>query len=96
MLVQEPIQKIQMFRESFSTTEAREIIASMIDPYLRHYRHEYMRLWEADHEFDSREIDRKIGRLKSLKSELEDSIRQADAHGSRVNIESFVDLRLSK
>ena len=85
-----------MFRESFSPAEAREIIASMIDPYLKHYRSQYMRLWEVNHEFDTHEIDRKINRLKSLKTELEESIRQADAHGGRVNIESFLDLRLSK
>ena len=94
MLVQEPIQKVKMPEGNVSSAEAREIIASMIDPYLHHYNLKYMRLWEADHDFDSREIDAKIQKLRSLKRELEDSIREADEKGGRLNIEGLLDLRL--
>jgi len=95
MLVQEPIQKIQMLQESFSPAEAREIISSMIEPYLKYYNLKYMRSWEVNHGFDSTAIERKINRLKSMKRELEDSIRRAEAQGKRLNLESLLDLRLS-
>jgi len=96
MLVQEPIQKFQVIQDRFSPSEAKEVVCSMIDPYIQYYKLQYMRNWEGDHEFDSSSIDKKIDMLNAMKGELENSINRADSEGFMLNLEGLLDLKLTR
>jgi hypothetical protein len=54
-----------------------------------------MRSWEANHDFDSESIDKKIELLKSLKRDLEESISRADAEQVMLKMEGLLDLKIA-
>ena len=95
MLVQEPIKKIQLIQDSFSPSQVRGIVNSILDSYIQSYNLEYMRNWEANHNFDSKSINKKIELLKSLKQDLEDSISKADAERVMLKMEGLLDLKIA-
>ena len=96
MLVQEPIKKIQVIQDSFSPSQARGVVKSMLDSYIQHYNLEYMRNWEACHNFDSESIDEKIKLLKALKKDLELSIDQAHAEGVMLKLEGLLGFKVAR
>ena len=90
MQAQEPIQKFQLIQDSFSPSQARRVVKSMLDSYIQHYNLEYMQNWEACHNFDSEAIDEKINFLKSLKRDLEQSIDLAETERVMLKLEGLM------
>jgi hypothetical protein len=93
MQAQEPIQKFQLIQDSFSPSQARRVVKSMLDSYIQHYNLEYMQSWEACHNFDSEAIDEKINFLKSLKRDLEQSIDLAETERVMLKLEGLMGFR---
>jgi len=96
MLVQEPVQKIKVIEDNFSPVEAKQVMHSLIDQYINYYNLLYLRNWEADHHFNSADIDRKIKLLKSMKRNVEDTVRKAEREGCLLNLEELLQLNLIK
>lgn len=93
MQLHEPIQKFKVIQDSFLPGEARSVVNSMLDSYIQYYNLQYMRNWEADHNFDSESIEKKIELLKAMKRDFEHSIHLANAEGALLKLEGLLDLK---
>ena len=89
MLVQQQVDRRPSLNGSFSPSEAQEIVNSLVKQYQNCYQLQFMKSWEANHDFDSSEIDKKIDSLQSLQEELNEVIRTAREAGTRVDIEAL-------
>lgn len=89
MLVKEIVNDQPFLNGSFSPSEAQEIVTSVVKQYRNCYNLQYMKSWEGNHDFDSKEIDKKIESLKLLQKELNAMIRIAREAGTRVDVEAL-------
>lgn len=94
MFVQEKVERKSMMNGSFSPSEARQIVNSLVKQYRNFYNLQFMKSWEGNHNFDTHEFDQKINRLQSLQNELNSMIREASDTGTQVDVEGLLQLNL--
>jgi len=94
MLVREQVKTNSFLNGSFAPSEAQEIVNSVVKQYRNCYKLQYMKNWEANHHFDSTEIDKKIEALQMLQTEINGIIHTARQAGTRVDVEALSKLSI--
>ena len=92
MITTDLLLDVKQFSETFSPTEAREVISSVIDKKINSCKVEYLSQWERNHHFESYGSDELINSLKMQKQDLIDLINEANRNGQKVKLNCSIEL----
>lgn len=97
-LKQEPTitQKIQLVNGIFTPTEAAQVILNLIEQKINFHKIQRLQKWEANHNFNTETIDRRIKELKKEKRIAQEFMDQSNAAGKDVKINGVVELSYTK
>lgn len=89
-------QIIQVVNGNFSPAEAREMLNELITSRINFHNIQMLRMWEANHRYDSSEGDKKINAMRKEKTEAIELIEKAKREGFNVEIIGEIKVKLSK
>jgi hypothetical protein len=96
MITKEIASIISLIEGKFSPEEAAEIIETMVADRIRFHNIQMLRMWEGNHNFDSKHWDKKIEEMKADKNMAKQLIDEAKREGYKVEIVTNIEVRISK
>ncbi|WP_028376575.1 hypothetical protein [Leeuwenhoekiella sp. MAR_2009_132] len=87
-------QKIQLVKGTFSTSEASNVVLSLIDQKINFHKIQRMQLWEKNHNRDSNQIDTRIQELIEEKRIATAFINNASRLGQNLKIDGILTLSI--
>lgn len=94
VLTQEEITKTEITKDQFSPSQAKEVVAKLIDDQLNFYKLLNLKNWVADNSTNESKINEKISALQRSKEELMEVINQAREQNCKVSIDAMIELKL--
>lgn len=86
MISNDVIQGIKLVNETFTISEAREILSGIIDKQINYYKLQQFSEWVKNHAADSYSFDEKIRELEENKHELMEMIAEAKKNHMKVHL----------
>ena len=86
MIIQEPIQQLDLIKDSFSPSEARYIAHVIIDNQVNVYKLQKLQDWVGDQSSESSMQEYKISKLAEKKQEITEMIAEAKELGLDITV----------
>ena len=87
-------QEVKFIDETFSSSEAQEIISAIIDKQINFYKLQHFSEWIRNHKADRCFCDQKINELKENKKELLEMISNSMKNKKQVRLNFLIEMDL--
>lgn len=95
MQVTESMQKVQFINETFSPSEAKDVILKVIDDQINYYKLQDLSCWMKNNPSQQEVACDRIAQMKQKKEQLSEIIKEAEAVGQKVKLSCDFDILLT-
>lgn len=89
-------QQLDALNGTYSPSEARDILANIIDYQINFYKLKHLSQWERNHNASAATIDNKIKKLVQQKKDMIELTNKARLGGLRITLGGTLELSLKK
>ena len=87
-------QKIQLVKGEFTSSEASDVIMSLIDEKINFHQKQRFQKWEQNHKNNSEELDNRIKQLEKEKETAKEFIVNAKNLNSKIAINGILEITI--
>ncbi|MDO3693981.1 hypothetical protein QVZ41_03840 [Wenyingzhuangia sp. chi5] len=85
-------EQVQLVKGEFLPSEALDVISSQFDEKIKFHKTQKLQLWEANHQFDSRELDMRIAELERQKEIAKNFITSYSNPNQKIQINGVIEI----
>ncbi|HBF20348.1 MAG TPA: hypothetical protein DDW81_09630 [Cryomorphaceae bacterium] len=90
----EPKQRAEFIGGVYNTSEAKDIICSILNGYINFQKLQFIKNWEADHSSNGNLRNARIEELRKKKNELEEILTLSEQEGCSIQLLGTLEAKL--